>query len=230
VEIDPNYGLAYAMLALALSQLSIFRDGHDPKLADEISDNIRRAHTLDPDDPTVLVGNASALASLRKPGDAQPFAERAVALNRNLDYARGTLGIVLVQLGRSDEGLAELDAFDRLGPNAMWGSNASIWRSIAQLQAGRLDQALAAADQAVRLLVSPHALVQSILCSAKLNDWGRAHDVTRRLRAIDPELSCAHIENLVRYFYCGSSSAQADEYVTIVCKLWNEEAREPASP
>jgi TolB-like protein len=227
VEIDPSYGLAFAMLALAQSQASLFRDGDGAKLAEEISENIWRAHALDPDDPTVLVGAAAALAVLRKPRDALPFAERAVALNRNIDYAHMTLGIILVQLGRLGDGLAELDTTDRLGPNSIWGSNSFIWRSIAHSQKGDLDQAVAAADEAVRLLVSPHAWVQSMVCLARSDDWDRARDVLRRLRDADPELTCAHVENLVRYFYCGSTAV--DDYAAIPRTIWNEPASAPRS-
>ena len=170
----------------------------------------------------MLGGTALALAWLRRPSEALPLAKRAVASSPNAEFARFVLGLTFVMLGRSDEAIAELNAVERLTPNGQMATRSWKWRSIAHLQAGRLDQALEAADPFVQLLPESEALIQSVLCLAKLNDWNRAREAMRRLRDTDPELSCTLTQNLVRGLYCGSKPAQVEELVTIVRRLWDE--------
>jgi len=220
LEIDPNYSLVHGVLLVAQGMLLVYRGDDDSEAAKELVDSIRRARVVAPDDSSVLAGCVGAFSCLRKPLDGLPFAERLVAIYPNLDWAHGTLGDVLVQLGRSDEGLAELAIAERLAPNSIRNHADAVWRSVAHLQAGRIDQALDAAGLAMRLLVSPESLVQNVPCLAMANDWDRAGDAMRRLRLVDQDLSRSHVENLVRYFHCGSS--RVGDYVAIVAKLWDE--------
>jgi TolB-like protein len=223
VEIDPNFALAYAQLAYMQSCLhSIYRDNPDPTRLDEINANMRRALMLDSDNPTLLVACASTLGTLLKPRDGLPLAERAVSINSNLDYTRTSLGRLLVQLGQTEEGVAELEASDRLAPNGAWIFDNSTWRSVAYLQSGRLDEALVSADNAVRLLVGARSLVQSVLCSTLRAAGDRARDAMRRLRETDAGIACSHVENIVRCLYSGSDAAQLAEYIAIVRRVWED--------
>jgi tetratricopeptide (TPR) repeat protein len=185
---------------------------------------MRRALEGNPTEAGGLGGVAGALATMGKLQDALPLAERMVALNPTADSGRLLLGTILVRLGRSEEGLGELDALERVAPNSSLAGYSSIWRAVAQLQAGRPDQALEAAERAVRLLPGVEALTQSALCLAKLNRWDRAREVLHRLRDMDPEMSCGSLQRLVRYYYCGSNAV--DDHVAIAGKLWDE-AGEP---
>jgi TolB-like protein/predicted Zn-dependent protease len=227
VEIDPNDGIPYALLAAMQGRLLMFRGGDDPELRQEIAANIRRARALDPDNPFVLSPIAIGLIGLGKLQDALPSAERAVALSPNFDGARHALAAVLVRLGRSDEALAELDATERLAPNNFFLFHSSIHRSVLHLQAGRADEALDAAERADRLLPGPESLAQSMLCWAKSKRWDLARDALRRLRDADPDMSRAGVANIVRDYYCGSEAV--DDYVAIARKLWDEAAG-PAPP
>jgi TolB-like protein/Flp pilus assembly protein TadD len=218
--LDPNYGEAYALLAATQGRVLLLSGGDDPELAQEIIDNVRRARQLEPNNPGVLIGIASALAALRKLNEALTFAERAVSINSTQDNSRILLGSILVRLGRSDDAIRELDAFERLGPNSSLLYYSAVWRAAAHLQAGRLIEALEAADRALRLLPGSEALIQSMLCLARLNRWGLARDAVRRLRETDPETSCARVESLVRDFYFGSSAVE--EHVATVRRVWGE--------
>jgi tetratricopeptide (TPR) repeat protein len=226
VEADPNYGLAYAGLARAQTRLLIQRGGDDPELAQEVLDNVRRACALDPDNPIALASVAAALSGLGKLQDALPFAERAVAISPNVAQTHLIRGVVLVRLGRLDEGIAELDASDRLGD--AWLDRSMNARSIALLRSGRVEPALEAAERALRYRPSPAPLIQNMLCLAQLNRWDDARHALRRLRDMDPEISCVQIENLVRDLFCGSKDV--GDHVAIVCKLWDEASREPEAP
>jgi TolB-like protein len=220
VELDPNEGDAYASLASAQAELLHLRGDDDPELTREILDNIRRARTLDPDNPAVLHVTAWVWVRLGKPQDALPLAEFAFALNPNLEVGRLVLGGILARLGRSDEALDQLDASQRLAPNSLWECQALLHRSIAHALAGRFDQALEASDRAARLRPGGEALVQSVLCLAKLDRWDGACDTLRRLRDTDPEMSRALVEKLARDFYCGSNAVE--DYVAIARKVWDE--------
>jgi TolB-like protein len=228
VELNPDTSGGYGVLANAQARLLSYRGGDDPELAREIVHNMRRALEGDPKDPGGLGSVAAVLATLGKPQEALPLAERAVALNPTADAGYLLLGTILVRLGRSDDALVELDALERVAPNSWLAGYTSIWRAVAQLQAGRLDQALEAADRAVRQLPGVEALLQSSLCFAMSNRWDRAQDVLRRLRETDPEISCASLQSLVRYFYCGSNSVE--DYLALVRKLWDEAPSEPHEP
>jgi TolB-like protein len=220
IEIDPYFADGYSSLASILSRLFRLRGGDDPELAREITDSIRRARELDPENPSVLIGLAVASASLWKLQDALPFAERAVSLSPNQDSAHFALGSVLVRLGRLDEGLAELEAASRQAPNSSLAALAALWRSIAHVRAERLDAALEAADRAIRILPGTETLVQGMLCLARADRWDRARDMLRRLRETDPGISCANTEGLVRDFYCGSDAAETN--VATLRQLWDE--------
>jgi TolB-like protein len=225
VDVDPNMGGAYGILANAQAHFLLYR-GDDPTLARETVDNVRRALDLDPNHPVVLANAAAALAALGKLDDALPLAERVLAINAN-DFSRILLASVLTRQGRSDEALTELDAIGRVAQDSPSAGFSWIWRAVAQSRAGRLDPALEAADRAVRLLPGTEALTLSMLCLAKSNRWDRALAALRRLRDMDPEVSCAALQSFARYFYCGSDAVE--EYVAIARKLWDEASSGPCA-
>jgi tetratricopeptide (TPR) repeat protein len=227
VELYPDDGAAYASIAVSQAQLLHFTEGDDPELRREIGENLRKARALD-HDQRALAAIASALAALGKPQDALPVIEHFIAKNRNFAQGRVSRGSILVRLGRLDESLAEFDATERLAPNSWLSYQSSIWRSVAHLKAGRLDQAREAADRAVGFLPGAEALVQSMLCLAVLGDWDCARDALRRLCDSDPEMSCALVENVLRYFHCGSEAVE--DNVAIVRKLWDEVEHGASSP
>jgi TolB-like protein/Flp pilus assembly protein TadD len=228
VEVDPNDGPAFAELASSQGQLLHYLGGDDAELTQEILDNVRRARALDPDHPAVLTQCAGALIGLGRAQEALPFVERAVAEEPDHVSARFILGSVLARLGRSDEALEQFDAVERLAPNTVWRHRSFIWRSVAHLQAGRLDEALEAADRALRLVLGPDPLVQSMLCLAKLNRWDRAGEALLRLRESDPEMSRALVERLVRHIYGGADGI--DDCVAIARKVWDQASSEANSP
>jgi TolB-like protein len=227
VEIDPRDGFAYASLAATQTQLLHFPGGDDPKLAQEIAENIRRARALGSDNPRVISVCAGALIGLGRAQEALPLAERAIALNPQDGQHHFILGSALARLGRSDEALAAMDDVERLAPNTLSAHRSLIWRSVAHLQAGRLDEALDAADRSLGVVLGPDPLVQSMLCLAKLGRWNDARDAMRRLLDADPEMSCALVESLVRHIYGGSDATE--DYVEVARKFWGEAAGEPGS-
>jgi TolB-like protein len=225
IEIDPDSSVGYSSLAVAQAQLFTYHGRNDSRLAQEITNNIRRAVALDPNNPDVLAGVASAMAHVGALQDALSIAERAVGLDPTHGGGRMLLGSILIRLGRMDEGLAELDVSEQRAPNGPQLYYSLTWRSVAHLRAGRLEMALDAANRARRLFPGAESVTQGMLCLAKTNQWDRAHDALRRLRETDPDASCGTTENFVRFFYCGSNAI--DEYIAIVRRIWGDAASEP---
>jgi TolB-like protein/Flp pilus assembly protein TadD len=221
LELDPGYGLAYAPLLTNLASLWRLRGDDDPLVAQEIVDCIRKARALEPDHPIVLVGCGSALNILDKPLEALPLLRRAATTYPHLDYTRTPYGMVLVRLGKLEEGLAEFDASERFGPNSMWNAPASIWRSVVYLQTGRPEQARQAIEQALLLVPDAvEALLQSALCLARLGEVEAARDTIYHLRASDQEVNAKAAEKFVRYLYSGSDTSEA--HAADVRKMWHE--------
>jgi TolB-like protein/Flp pilus assembly protein TadD len=221
VELDPNYATARGGLAMMLAHLWRARGGDDAELAREAADAIARARALDPDDPVTLAGCSGALIQLGRARDALPLLKRALTNNPTLYYVRATLGLALVQLGRAEDGLTELDESERLAPNSIWSSLNALWRSVACLQIGRVDEAVEAANKV--LVLAPgniEALLQCALCRALGGDWIGAGDAISRLCESDPEASRALVEGFVSFLHNGSD--KVEEYVATVGKLWNE--------
>jgi TolB-like protein len=220
LELDPGYGLAYAPLLTNLANLWRLRGADDPVLAQEIVDSIRKARALEPDHPIVLVGCGSALNYLDRPLEALPLLRRAATTNPHLDYTRTPYGMLLVRVGKLDEGLAEFDASERFGPNSMWNAPASIWRSVVHLQTNRPYVAREAIEQALLLVPDAvEALLQNALCLATLGELTGARDALRHLRASDAEVDRETAEKYVQFMYSGSD--KANSYASSMRKLWD---------
>jgi TolB-like protein/Tfp pilus assembly protein PilF len=217
VELDPDWGTAYAVLAAA--QALLWRRCDDPDLEQQALDNIERARAFDPSNPLVLCRIAGAYRALGKPREALPFDQRAVELNPNIEIVHQSLASNLLVLGRPEEALVELDAVERLAPQGPWLAGNLCLRSVGYLLTGRLDQARETIERSVRLQAQPTALLQLAICLALTNDFDRARDNLRRLRSSDPEMSSARAENLLRFLY---GESDAGEYIGLVRRLWDE--------
>jgi DNA-binding SARP family transcriptional activator len=222
VEINPNDGEAYAHLAGMQGCVLIHRGGHDPELAKDLANSIRRAQTLGPDIPLVHTGIAQGFVALGRLEDALCAAERAITVSPHFELGYLVRGQVLVRIGRLEEGISELRAVERLSPNGIWVFHSYLWQAIAHFQAGRLSQALQAAERAVNVLPTAESLTQHALCLAKLDKWDGARDTLRSLRESEGEVTWKQIENLIRDHHRASSAM--DEYVDLAHKIWDWDA------
>jgi TolB-like protein len=224
IEIDPDYDAAHAILAVALTVLLALRGNEDAALAQELVDTVNRARAFESNDPIVLARIAAALAVVMGHQDALPIAERAVAVNPNLEHPRLALGKILLRLGRWDDAIAESRAAERLAPNGIWSHAPAYTRSLAHFHAGRLEQALEAIDQSLRCRPAPLAQIHRIICLAMLDRWGEAREAMRGLRHSSTRMSLPLVEKLGPYghFFKGIDAGRVDEIVAIVRKLWDE--------
>jgi hypothetical protein len=67
-----------------------------------------------------------------------------------------------------------------------------------------------------------------MLCLTMLNNWDQARDAMDRLRESDFKMSRALVEHFVRFIHRGSNDV--DDYVAIICKLWDETQSADSSP
>ena len=219
IAIAPDYGVAHACLALALGTRFAWQGSTDLDLAGQARMYIDRALALDGQNPNVLWRAAQVLCLQGGVKEALVHAERAVEINPNMDTTQRSLALALVY-ERPDEAIAHLDAADRLAPRGPFHHNSLSIRSVAYFKTGRLDDALEAAEAALRH--NPRfafALVLRMLYLARLARWDEARDVMRQFR--DTGLpSPKQLEILVNTGLWGQSDA--DAHIVAVNTLWNE--------
>jgi TolB-like protein len=123
------------------------------------AETIRRAQTLAPSDPTVLISAAQVAAVLRDYAGSVNLARQATALDPVNAQVRSSLANLLIQARRLDEARAEYEQVADLNPEAPW---AFAGQGAALLAQGKNAEALAIAQrdgtEFARLVVSSVAL------------------------------------------------------------------------
>jgi TolB-like protein len=224
VEIAPDYGPAYAVLAAAQAQLLRSHGGDEPALARELAETVERACAFEPNTPLVLCRIAAAYTEMGKLDEAMTCAQRGITLNPNIDMLHQVLARIYLQLGQPEECMASLDAADGLTRNSPWFPANIFNRSLAHLQAGQLESALQAADQAARFYAAPEVTIQQAICLAASDNWERAMSTVRRARTSHSELTRSVAEGLYRSLL--GRSATSDKYLAILRQLWDAVDRE----
>jgi TolB-like protein len=246
VQIDPDYDLGYATLALAQgmvlglsgaegveqrAQVVLGLSGRESaEQKAQVLSNVERARASDSNDPLVLARLSAALTFVGSDREALSFAERARRANPNLELPHIALGVVLLRLGRLEEAISEFDAAERIAPNGVWAHAPLFWRAVAHLRCGRPAQALELTDDVLWLRPFPPALIHRILCLAALDLWDEAREAMRNFRASHADMSFSKVENQVRGIVCmGVSPSAIDETVAIIRRLWDETSGESSS-
>jgi TolB-like protein/class 3 adenylate cyclase len=189
--IDPNFALAYALAAYAFTQRKAFGWTRTTDLASEISEARRlaeRAIELDKTDARVLALAGFALGYVvEEVEEAAVLVKRAVQLDPNLVLARLWLGWIYVYRGDGDAAIEQIEAGMRIDPLDPHGYSALTVKAYAHFFAGRTDEALALAANAV--LQQPNYLAaQRILmaCHAMEGQIREARQVCETAMKIDP--------------------------------------------
>jgi TolB-like protein len=221
VELDPDFGPAYATLAANLSVLRTVSGNDDPEVEHEILDNIDRARAREPNNPLVLCRIATALTVIGKAQAALSIGERAVAANPNLEASRMALGATLLRLGRWDEAIEQLEVVARLAPRGFWFRAALTRRSQAHFCAGRFNEALELAEQGLCLKNDVSYHIIKILCLARLDRWIDARHALECLCDSDTKVSLAMLEGVIRLGPLGTNFTNVDDLVSIIGRLWD---------
>lgn len=165
---------------------------------------------LDPSDSWAYVGlglsyglrrdNASAIAELNK----------AIEIDQNLALARYMLGAMKVWGGDGDDGIVELDMYVRSNPRDPFNRIVGGMYSAAHFVAGRYEDAVAAAREAVRKMPKSAGPVRILAAAYALNgqetDAASAFEVLKRLQ---PNISTAW----VRHYFPWTDGEHMDRFV-----------------
>jgi len=151
LQLDPNYGLAASLAAWAHGQQVAynwsFNFAAERAAAQKL---IESATMVVSDDPTALTALASAMMQLG--GDvaqAAAFADQALVLDPNHAWAWMRRGFGQVYLGNPEEGLVAFQRSERLSPLDPFAFNVHLGMGLAHFAAGRPQQALQLARQAL---------------------------------------------------------------------------------
>jgi tetratricopeptide (TPR) repeat protein len=208
VELDPNFGSAYAMAAYCHARRLYFgqvadREG-DKAEAERLA---RRATSLGLDDAMAL--SATALASVfasRNFNVSIALIERALMLNPNLGVAWYANGLIRLYNGEPELAIAHFKYAMRLSPFDPLIGN--MWRAIAfaHLLAGRYDQSLLASEQggpddasALTVLAASSALAGRVDKARTTIARIRKHHPTLSISMLKSRSLCRRPEDFARY-------------------------------
>ena len=148
IELDPDYGSAYAMLAVKHVLQYVNGWSFDRTLLDRSRELLKRARELDPS----YVGVQQALALLAyvegRTQQTLDHARKAIKLAPSFAPAHGMLAVGLARDGQPLAALESLSRAMRLDPH--WSESAAVGSVRAGLlyQAGRIEQAVALMERA----------------------------------------------------------------------------------
>ena len=200
IESDANFASAYGMAAWCYVWRKI--NGWMSDRAQEVPEGARlarRAVELGKDDAVALARGGHALAFLIGDIDSGiAFVDRALTLNPNLAAAWYLSGFLRVFRGEPDVAIEHLARAIRLNPLDPEMFRMHVGMALAHLFAGRLDDASASAESAIRELPSYLPAVSITAASHALA--GRMEEARRameHLRQLDPALRVSNLKDWV---------------------------------
>jgi TolB-like protein/SAM-dependent methyltransferase len=202
IALDPGFAAAHGMAARSYVQRRMGRWMKDPAYENgEAVRLARRAVELGPDD-AIAVGTAGfTLVDFTKDFvAADVFTERAITLNPNLAWAWLFSGWVKVSLGEADSAIERVTRAMRLSPQDPQSFSMLNAVACAHFVAGRYEQALAAAEIAMR--DRPNFILPCCIGAASAVHSGRMDDARRimaTLRGIAPDLSISTLDEIMGF-------------------------------
>jgi len=207
ITLDPDYALAYAVLAHARS-LASQEMGYQPENP-TLMDPIQRALELAPDDPAVQHAYAAVLGNLGRAGDAIRAWERSLELNPNNAGARAGLGITQIYQNQLGDAVANIDTARRLSPSDPLLYHWLAHRALACAMLTRWEEALENGADSVHRNGSR---VGWAAYAAALAYHGRNDEAARAWRALadrTPGLSMAPLATFVHGIEVDKASGDA---------------------
>jgi TolB-like protein/Flp pilus assembly protein TadD len=206
VAIAPDYGMAQASFAGALTVLYLFSMPDDPAEVQRIRAIAERGLVLAPDDSSVLAFAGNAIGLLGFPEEGVLYTERAVRKTPGHGVAHHFHGSICCMCNRYEEALAHFNTATRLMPGShiMWLIKA--WRAGALRALGRLEEASASIDEAIALYPAMgHTYISKATICVQLGrdaearslvatgrrlgtDLASSERITRRLNPNSPDL------------------------------------------
>lgn len=189
IELDPQYGAAYARAALCINAKKYPRWMIDPQR--ETAEAVRLARlaiAFGQDDEVALAAAAMVLGYLIGELDAAvPLVEQALALNPNSAFAWSVSGWLQMYMGNHELAIEHQNRAIRLSPRDPNRRIMIAMLSGANLFLGRFETAEQFAAEAVQLTNGHLATLRVLACSlAHQGKLDQARSVGRRILSIDP--------------------------------------------
>ena len=201
-ELDPNYHAAYALAAMYYHYGSIQGWLTDPKV--EIAEGVRLAHRAvesGTNDPVALANAGLTLAFLGNEAEAGiRLIDRALAINPSYAFGWYDSGAVRNILGNSDVAIEHVRRAMRLDPRTPLFFLYPTVIAAAHLYAGRYDEAVAAANEALGIQAA-YVSAQRLKASA-LGWLGRtteARQVISQILAVQPAMRLSNLPERLPY-------------------------------
>ncbi len=200
VELDPEYGRAYAVLTLAYGRASTFSWsaplGMDNRGTLQVALRyLEQAKQY----PTALAHVFLSLNHLwsGRQEEASDEAARAISLDPNEPEAHIAMGWVMITEGKPDEALHFVDAAMRLNPN--YPSHYVMARGIAYFAKGNFE--LAANEFRARLEQDPQAIELAPLLASAYALLGRREEARTALQLWMPTAGQLQLSNIPNSYY-----------------------------
>jgi TolB-like protein/Flp pilus assembly protein TadD len=195
VELDPEYGRAYAVLSLAYLRSYIF-DWGTPLGMGIVAVRQAAGRSLEQakEYPTALVHVYLSLEHLYYGRQEKAFDEaaRAISLDPNEPEAHTVMGWVMINEGKPDQGLGFIEAAMRLNPH--YPSHYVMARGVAYFAKG--DFELAANEFRARLEQDPQAIELAPLLASAYGLLGRREEARAALQLWRPTASQLELSNI----------------------------------
>lgn len=200
--LDPNYGLAASLAAWAHGQQVAYNWSGDFAAERAAAQKLIESATMVvSDDPTALTAIASAMMQLG--GDvaqAAAFADQALVLDPNHAWAWMRRGFGQVYLGNPEEGLVAFQRSERLSPLDPFAFNVHLGMGLAHFAAGRPQQALQFARQAMSERPGLNwPLRDMAVYHAHQGDTAAARDCLERFLKASPQMTLLSVGDSLRF-------------------------------
>jgi tetratricopeptide (TPR) repeat protein len=197
LRLDPEYGLAWAVLGLALS-LAVAQRVDVAADQEKALEAARRAVQLDPTDAAVQHCLGATMGNLGRTPEAVRAYERALELDPNAAASYGGLGAALVFAKRAEDAKDALDRAIRLSPRDPLLYHWLSYRGLAELVVGRFEQARDDARASLDRVPGRTALAVLAVACANLGAKSDARAAYDALSKLDPETHPDRWTRLIR--------------------------------
>ncbi len=213
IELDPNFGLAYARLSYAIVISTIYFEAENiSELLDEALELAQVAARLDPDDAVVRFALGRVRLARGEYDQSISHLKSAIDLNPNLAQAHCGLGDSMAYAGELDAAMSCFEEAVRVSPNDPYRWAFLSYGATALLFRGDFDEAdkwAAEAEAMPNAHYWPTAIRASALAHAGRN--GEAETALARLKNMRPGITCDFVES--RLFYLRDPE-QVEAYVS----------------
>jgi TolB-like protein len=221
VELAPDYALAHAMLADAMSTGYLWTSPDDVAAVAAIRGHIDRALALEPDNAMVLAHVAEAFNYIGLPHDAMGTAERAIHLRPHFGLAHYAGGVACLLLDRIPDALAHFEEELKAAPGSHTLFASYVWRGAAHVRAGDWEAAARAYARASEINPgSTSAYLGQSFVAAHFDRPADARALMSRVRQLDSRMPLVNWERIMRRGL--ANNPVVDEVIRHIRNVWEQ--------